>query len=288
MGTLEHLQPAIRDMPLLMLLAICAVLGIGLSTYSGALNDLFDLRKDRALAPQKPIASGRILPQTAALIGFVSILASILAASLLGMTSLIMCLACVSAILFYHVIARHLPAFSILTVAGIYILHMLMVNPGLRFIWPVILIMLHATIVAAVVRKLERRTPHLTVIRIILAVPGVAVLILILFAQTGHEGTLWTPAFSLLGLSYPFAAIIIFILTSINKIRFASSRNYAAEKLQRYGSLWIGIYGVMWLLGGGLFNEAIILGSLVIVGMLWMFFVRDLGAWIEQPIGYQW
>jgi len=44
----------------------------------------------------------------------------------------------------------------------------------------------------------------------------------------------------------------------------------------------------MWLLGGGLFNEAIILGSLVIVGMLWMFLVRDLGAWIEQPIGYQW
>ena len=71
-------------------------------------------------------------------------------------------------------------------------------------------------------------------------------------------------------------------------MRFASSPDFAAEKLQRYGSLWIGIYGICWLLGTGLYGEAAILAALVVSAIIWMMIVRDLGAWIEQPIGYRW
>jgi len=96
------------------------------------------------------------------------------------------------------------------------------------------------------------------------------------------------PKIALIGLAWPIAAVVLFIISAINKTRFASSRAFAAEKLQRYGGLWLGFYGVAWLLAGGLWTEALILAIPVTMGVLGMLIVRDLGAWIEQPVGYRW
>lgn len=284
----EHMVEALVDMPLSILLGLTAVIGIGLSTYAGSLNDLFDLRKDQALAPDRPLASGRISPQTAAAIGFSSLLLSIVGALVLGPVPSLICLISAALILVYNVVARHIPGLGFVTIAAIYGIHMLTVNLGLRFIWPVYLIMVHATIVHATVYHLEKKRPRITVMTIIGTIVGLAALGIALEAQAGSAGVSWGRVYRWYGLSWPLAAAVVFTVTAINKVRFSSSGAYAAEKLQRYGSLWMGIFGLSWLLGAGLYFESIFLGVLVLVGVLWMALIRDLGAWIEQPIGYRW
>jgi len=284
----EHMAEAIVDMPLTILLGLTTVIGIGLSTYAGSLNDLFDLRKDQALAPDRPLASGRISPQVAAAIGFSSLILSIVCALVLGPIPSLICLTSAALILVYNVVARHIPGLGFVTIAAIYGIHMLTVNFGLRFIWPVYLIMVHSTIVHATVYHLEKKRPRITVMTIIGTIVGLAALGIAMEAQAGSEGVSWGRVYRWYGLSWPLAAAVVFTVTAVNKVRFSSSGAYAAEKLQRYGSLWMGIFGLSWLLGAGLYYESMFLGVLVLVGVFWMALIRDLGAWIEQPIGYRW
>jgi len=206
----------------------------------------------------------------------------------LGTTPTVICLASAMLILFFNAVARHLPGLGFTTIAATHGLHMLTVNFGLRFIWPVLFIMVHAAVVHAAVHRLEEKRPKITPLTIVGMVVGLTVLGLGLGVQAGHRGPLWDGVYTWYGLAWPLAAAIVFAVTAVNKVRFASSRAYAAEKLQRYGSLWMGIYGLAWLLGGGMYMESLFLGALVLVGVLWMLLIRDLGAWIEQPIGYKW
>lgn len=288
-GEAESTRVSLIEWPLWVVLGITAVLGVSVSMYAGAINDVFDARRDRVFSPGRPIPSGRISIETASLIGFISLLISVLAAISLGNTVLYICLLCTTAILFYNTMARHVPSLGLLTVSVIYGSHMLMPNLGLRFIWPILLVMVHATIVHAVVYKLLQKRPKFSWLTIVGVVLGYSVIILVLVAQTGHRGIFWDNAtYPWYGFATPLAAVITFTVSSVNKIRFASSPKYAAEKLERYGSLWMGIYGVCWLLGGGRFIEAMILGLLVLLGIIWMMTVRDLGVWIEQPVGYRW
>lgn len=287
-GELERTNEYVSDAPLWVLLVLSAVLGVGMSAYAGALNDLFDIRRDQTFAPDRPIPSGRMSMRTAATIGFASLIAALLAATAFGRPAFLMCLFCSTAILVWNSTARHVPSLGLLTVAVIYGSHMLMVNLGLRFIWPVLLIMVHATAVHAAVYRLERKRPRQTILTWIGVAIGFVGLAMAVWYQTGHEDVLWEGVYAWIGLIWPGTAALLFILSAFNKVRYASSRAYAAEKLQRYGALWMGIYGVGWLIGGRLLMEALILGLLVGLGILWMVFIRDLGAWIEQPVGYRW
>lgn len=290
----EHPLPGgFAQAKLWVLLGIAAVLGIGLSTYGGAVNDVFDARRDQAFSPNRPIPSGRMTPQTASLIGFVSLITSILAASILGSTILLVALFLAAAILFYNTMARHVPSLGLITIGVIYAAEMVMLNFGIRFIWPIILVAVHAMIVQGAVYRLEKKRPRHTVLTIIGCGIGLAGIIVALLWQAGRSkdystGWMWSPPYEWYGLAWPLLAVVVFAVNSVKKTRFASSPAFAAEKLQRYGSLWIGIYGITWLLGAGLYEESIILAVLVVLAILWMIVVRDFGAWIEQPIEYRW
>ncbi len=286
---IEVLQPPIDEMPLWVLLGLTAIIGIGLSTYAGVVNDLFDLRHDQTFSPDKPLPAGRISPPVATFIGFFSLILAVVASIVLGPLPSFLCLAVAMLILFYNAMARFLPGLGFVTYAAIHGLLMLMIHFGLLFIWPVLLIMVHTAVISAVVHKLEDKRPRISIWTILGGTFLMFILGLLLWAQTGFKGPVWnTEVFSPYGLLWPIAAIIVFAGTVISKVRFASSPAFAAEKLQRYGALWMGVYGLSWLLGGGLYNESLILGSLVLIGVLWMALIRDLGAWIEQPIGYRW
>ncbi|MBL1218282.1 MAG: hypothetical protein D8M59_12400 [Planctomycetes bacterium] len=285
---LEHRDVSWIDWPLPIILGITAALGISISLYAGAVNDVFDIRRDRVFSPMRPIPSGRISLQGAAVIGFASLLLSMLSAIVLGTPALLMCLLCTTAILLYNTTTRHVPSIGLLTVGVIYGSHMLMANLGFRFIWPVLLIMAHAIIVHAAVYRLEQKRPKFTWMTVVGTLLGFVVLAVIAERQTGHRGVAWDhTAFPWYALTFPLVAVGIFANSTHAKTRFASSPAYAAEKLERYGSLWMGIYGVCWLLGARQWIEALILGGLVLLGVLWMLFVRDLGAWIDQPVGYR-
>lgn len=288
----EAVNPAIAGRPVWIFLLLGAVIGIGLSAYGGALNDVFDARLDQAFAPDRPIPSGRISPQSAVIIGVSSLLLAMLAAMIavgfIGVSSFFMCIACAAAILFFNALAKHIPSLRLLTIAVIHGSLMLTLSFGLRFIWPILLVMVHAVGVHAAIAWLEDKRPRATFLTVVAVVVGFGMLAIALYTQTGHEGPLWEPNYRLHGLLWPAAAVLLFIVMVANKVRFASNRALAGEKLERYGSLWMGIYGLAWLLGGGLYIPAIWLGALVTLGILWMMFVRDLGAWIDEPAGYRW
>lgn len=284
----ETAYDAFNRRPLWLLLGASVVLGVGLSMYGGSLNDVFDARRDRALAKGRPIPEGRVSPQSAALIGFVSLLASLVAAAVVGHISLLACLACATLILFFNTTARYVPSLALTSVAAIYGSHMLIVNLQMRFIWPIVLVMVHAAAVHGVAHVLERKRPRYTILTIIGATLGISLLVTALIARLGWEGPLWTQVVSPYLLTWPAAAVILFVLSSIQKSRYASGPAFAAEKLRRYGSLWMGLYGVAWLLGAGFLHEAAILGALVIMGVLWMMLVRDVGGLLERPLGYRW
>lgn len=285
---LESGYEEMSERPLPILLGLGIILGVGISTYAGSLNDVFDARRDQVLSPTRPIPSGRISIRSAALIGFISLLLAMMTATLLGLSALKVCLICATLILVFHTTTRHLPGFSVITVAAIYASQMLMMNVGMRFIWPILLIMIHASAVYVAAHRLEGRGPKFRIWSWVGAGLGMLGLGVLMWLMCGHEGPLWEGAYSWIGLSWPLALAVLFLISSIHKTRFASSREFASEKLQRYGSLWIGLYGVAWLLGAQMFVEALILGSLVTLGVLWMLLVRDLGAWIEQPVQYRW
>lgn len=286
---LEHPMAAtVAESPLWFVLGLASVLGVGLSTYGGALNDVFDVNRDTTFAPTRPIPSGRISAPGASIIGFASLLAALLAAAILDRSVLLVTLFCAASILFYNAAAKHIPGVGIVTLGVIYCSEMLILNLGLRFVWPVMLVVLHAMVVQAAVHRLEQKRPRFTPATIIGLLIGYAAICVFLLWQTRAQGWLWDPIFEWYGLIWPLAAAVLFLISSVHKVRFASSPAFAAEKLQRYGSLWIGVYGVCWLLGTGLYIEALILAALVALAILWMIIVRDVGAWIEQPIGYRW
>lgn len=287
-GDIEHRELQWIDWPLPIVLGVTAVLGISVSMYAGAVNDVFDVRRDRVFSPQRPIPSGRISVQGAAMIGFASLLLSMLSATMLGTPALLMCLLCAAAILLYNTTTRHVPSIGLLSVGIIYGSHMLMANLGFRFIWPVLLIMAHTIIVHAAVYRLVQKRPKFTWLTVAGTTLGYSLLVILMIWQTGHHGITWDHAvYPWYALTFPLAAVCIFAVSTHAKAKFASSPMYAAEKLERYGSLWMGIYGVCWLAGASKWVEALILAGLVLLGILWMLFVRDLGAWIDQPVGYR-
>lgn len=289
----EAINPIVGARPLWIFLLLGAIIGVGMSAYAGALNDVFDARQDQTFAPERPIPAGRISAQSAVLVGVSSLLGALLAAMLAaGLTSsaatFFVAVGCAAAILFFNAAAKHIPSLRLLTIALIHGSLMLAMSFGLRFIWPVALVMVHAIGVHAAIAWLEDKRPRATFLTVVGVVVGFCLMAIGLFAQTGHAGPLWEPNYTLLGLLWPGAALLLFIVTATNKVRFASSRELAAEKLERYGALWMGVYGLAWLLGGGLYAESLWLCVLVGIGILWMIFVRDIGAWIDEPAGYRW
>ncbi|MFW5652625.1 MAG: hypothetical protein ACOC0P_01155 [Planctomycetota bacterium] len=281
------------DVRLMILLGLATILGLGIPAYAGALNDIFDVRRDQALAPGRPIPSGRISVQTAAAIGFGFLILSVLASAGLGVVleshlPLLVCLGVAMLILLFNTMFKFIPGLAFTALAAIYAMHMLIMNPGMRFIWPMLLIMVHVVAVYSAAYALEKRSPQVRWTSIVGTVLGLGGIGLLLWFQTGSEGVMRVEEISWFGLAWPIAAVVVFVLSVVNKARYASSRVFAAEKLQRYGALWLGFYGLAWLLAAGLWVESLILAIPVTMGVLGMLIVRDLGAWIEQPVAYRW
>lgn len=274
--------------PLWILLGAGTVLAIGLFAYAMALNDTLDIRRDRALYPERPIPSGRVSLDTAVTLIAASLITSTLAALFLGVNATAMCLLVAASILIYNTSLKYLPSIGLVLLGLIYAAHMLIPNIRLHFVWPVWLAMTHALLIGALTHHLLAKRPALTPPVLSLAAAGwlfwSGVLLTVGWYRTGQ---LWPEAVSLSSAIAPTLLLIGFALLAWRKISKTQSRARAAEKIQRYGSLWLTLYATAWLLGENHIPEALILGALAALGFLGMTTLREVYSLLEFPVGYR-
>ena len=275
------------ERPLWFVLGGGTIYALGLFMYGMALNDTLDLRRDRALHPERPLPSGRVTVDTAARLVALTLMLSVLGATTLGTTAVLVGLLTAGAILFYNAGAKYVPSIGLVALGLIYAAHMVAVNMKLIFVWPVWLVMTHALLLGAVTHRLGRKRPRLSGAMLIAAAIGWAFWSGVLL-WTGQRRGGWWPDWV-----HPEAAIgpavlaLAFVVFAITKARRAGSGPRAAEKLHRYGMLWLTMYATAWLLGQGAMTEAMILGALTIVGFLGMTVLREVYGLLENPVGYR-
>ncbi|MBK7405284.1 MAG: hypothetical protein IPJ41_11800 [Phycisphaerales bacterium] len=291
----EHQPPAFEKHSTWLLLLGGAASALGLYAYGAGLNDILDLRRDRALRPERPLPSGRLSSETAAVTIAVTLLLAILGASVFGMASVLLTIALAMGILFFNAAARFVPGIGLVLLGLIYAGHMLVPNLGLRFLWPVWLVMTHALAVAAFTHVLARKVPPLSGRALVFSVAGwvlwsVAILALGVArstTQVDHAGSLWpewVPASAGIG---PALLGVAFLALAVRRTLQFGWGPRASDKVYRYGSLWLTLYGAAWMVGAGRPRAAAILGVLALGGFLTMTTLRELYGLAEQPVGYR-
>lgn len=276
------------DGPLWVVLLGGAAYAVGLFSFATALNDTLDVRRDRALNPHRPLPSGRLSVETAATLVAVTLLTAVLGSVLLGLGGVLMGLLTAATILFYNGVARFVPSVGLVALGLIYGAHMMTPNPYLSFVWPVLLVMAHSLLVGAATHMLARKRPALTPRILVAAGAGwvfwSGVLLYVGYLRTDAWWPSWVPLHAAVA---PALLALGFVAYAWHKARVTKDRARAAEKIRRYGSLWVVLYAVAWMLGTGHLRSAAILGALALAGLLGMTLMREVYGLVEQPVGFR-
>lgn len=287
----EPATAALRSMSLWMALGAGAVTALGLFAFGASLNDILDLRRDRAMRPQRPIAAGAMGMPAALAIVVGTLLLAIIGASPFGTPAVILTVLMAAAILVFNAAGKYIPGVGLVLLGLIYAGHMIVPNINLRFVWPVWLVMTHALGVAWVVYVLDAKVPRFSRRAMVGAIFGwvfwTSVLAFVAWRRRTDGDGAWPTWVDPQGAIWPALLVPLFALWSWRKARLAATPNRAAEKINRYGSLWLAFYASAWLLGQGKQDEGLILLSLAAFGIVAMTILRELYGLAEYPVGYR-
>lgn len=284
----EHGHRSLEESALFGLLLAGALVAVGMFAFAMALNDTLDLRRDRALYPDRPLPSGRLSVESAVGVISLTIIGATLGSVVFGQTAVLMCLLTASAILFYDAAIKHIPSIGLVALGLIYAAHMLIPNVRLVFVWPVWVAMSHALLVGAMTHRLSGHRPALSPPIVALAVSGWLFWSgVLLWVGWRRAGGLWPEGVGATGAVIVALLAAAFVAIAYRKARSTSSRRRAAEKIQRYGSLWLVLYATGWMLGEGYMRETIILGVLAAIGFLGMTTLREVYSLLEHPVGFR-
>lgn len=300
-GRHEWPPPSILELPLWTLLAGGAVSAACLYAFGAALNDVLDADRDRAMRRQRPVAQGEVGSSAAVLTVAGTLIGSGLGATVFGIGGVIVTLLVSAAILGFNAAARFFPGFGLVLVAAIYGAHAMAPNPHLAFVWPIWFLMTHALVVSGAAQVLGRRLPPLTRPAMWTAGAGwlatSAVLIAVgylrstgpisLDPQPGVERVLWPEWVPWWAAIAPLALAVAFGLFVRRRLAGTDPGPRAAEKITRYGALWLPLYGVAWLAAIGAWLEAAVLAGLALGGTIGLTTVREVRTLIERPVEFR-
>lgn len=284
-------RPAVLlEQPLWLLLLAAAMVGVGLFAFGVALNDILDLRRDRLLRPERPLASGQMRLDQAVPLVVATMILAVLGATAFGTRAVLMTIALQAAILVFNAAGKFIPAIGLVFLGLIYGGHMLIPNLHLRFLWPVWLVMTHALVVAAVTHRMANKVPKLSKRAIAAAAVGWLFWSgVLLYRQWKHTDGLgvWPGWVPITALAWPGALAVLFVLTSWRRVLRYGSGPRAAEKIDRYGALWLSFYGCAWLFGTNHMQAALAMLGLAAASVAGMTILRETYGLLEQPLGYR-
>ncbi len=275
------------DLSLTSLLATSAVAAGGLFVYGMALNDVLDVQHDRAFAPRRPLPSGQLRMVWAVCLVITALMTALLGAIVLGTSALLLCMLTAGAILFFNAAGKFIPAVGLVSLGLIYAAHMMIPNFQLHFVWPVWTVMTHALVVGAWTYSLAEKRPLMSRRGVVAMIFGWAVWSCVLFTAAYRRGGIWPDWVEPAAAIGPAVLALLFVWYAMRKVRKTPSRTRAAEKLVRYGALWLALYDTAWLFGQGYWKPAAVLGIVALVGFIGMTVVRELLSLIDQPLEYR-
>lgn len=285
------LTAGLAERPLWLLLGGGALLALGLFAFGASLNDILDLRRDRALRPERPLASGRISLEAAVALVVYTTIASVLGATVFGTEAVLLTLLLLAAIMAFNAAAKFIPAIGLVLLGLIYAGHMAVPNPYLRFLWPVWLAMTHSLAVAAVTYRMAGKVPRISRRAGMAAAAGwvfwSAVILWFQWRRDDPPRSFWPEWLPLSAAIWPAALALLFVVVAWGKVQRYGAGPRAAEKIARYGSLWLALYACAWLVGTGHQWPALLLVGLTSAGFLGMTVLREIYGLVEQPIGYR-
>lgn len=264
---------------------------LGLFGFGMCVNDILDLRRDRLLRPDRPLASGAASLETAVALVAWSLMLAVLGALVSGPAGVLLTLSLAGAILIFNGAARFVPAFGLVAYGLIYAGQMLVPNPRLDFLWPVWLVFSLAVFLTGAGHQLARKIPAISSRAWAAAVIGWVCWTVILSAvaisrNRGHGG-LWPEWVRPTAVLWPLAVILALLLLCWRKLRTVGRTPRAAEKISRYGTLAMSFLGCAWMFGDGRAAEGSALAGLAVAGYLGMTVLRELYGLIEHPVGYR-
>jgi hypothetical protein len=86
---------------------------------------------------------------------------------------------------------------------------------------------------------------------------------------------------------WPAALAALFVLVSWRKVLRYGAGVRSAEKIERYGSLWLALYACGWLFGASHIQAGLLLLGVAAAGLVGMTILRELYGLLEQPVGYR-
>lgn len=270
-----------------------ALAASGLYAFGAGLNDVVDARRDRYLsgerAPRTPGGTTSVLACSLALI------VSVLGASAFGVWGVRLTLVLALLVIGFNLVGKYLPGLGLVLVALIYAGHMLVPNPHLAFLWPVWLVMTHALGVSIAAHVIEGRLPRLSRRARIAAGAGWVFwsIMIVLLGEHRNTGAIigWPNELPLTLALWPLGAVALFLLFIRTRLHTQQPRRKVADRVRRYGSLWLTLYATAWALGhaasGGSWTPVWVLGGWSLAAFVGMSMAREAFGLLDTPAGYR-
>lgn len=268
-----------------------AVNALGLFGYATALNDVLDYRRDQTLHPERPIPSGRVSLDGAITVVVVTLATAVLGATILGTLAVLLTLVVAGAALFYNATGKYIPALGLVVLGLIHAGQMTTPNLGLRFVLPVWMVMTHALVVAWAAHVYGRKSPNISTRAIAFALSGWLFWSCVMFffgfwRNRGQGGVYpdWVRPEAALG---PVVLVVLYALLVWRRVAMLGRGPRAAEKINRYGALWLSFYACAWMFGQRYEQGGVILAILALAGFLGMTVLREAYSLAEHPLTYR-
>ncbi len=237
------------------------IMSIGLYGFGMSLNDIIDRRRDRQIAADRPLPSGRIGVSTAHLICIMLAMSSLIAGAYLaglpgaGLLSFVLLVWTAGLIAFYDFAGKYLVAPGLLILGLVRFFHATVPAPQLPLLWHPLLLLNHVTILSTVCYLWEQKRPRLTRLHWWAVLGGLALVDASCIAlvwwrrqarlQNGFAHSLWvTP-----GLIWPIVAGGLFLLIAVLIWMRSADARSAGRNLMLGGLLWLIVYDASFVAG---------------------------------------